>query len=64
MPGSPLEWVAGTGAFLVELALIGTAAVAARLLVGGVLGWVAGFASAAAVVAVWATWMAPRSRRT
>ncbi|USQ79110.1 YrdB family protein [Ornithinimicrobium faecis] len=63
VPGTPLEWAAGTGAFLVELALVGTAAVATRLLVGGGLGWVAGLASAVVVVAIWATWMGPRSNR-
>lgn len=63
-PSTPLGWVAGTGAFAVELALICTLAVAAyRLVEGGFLGWLAGAVATVAVVAVWGTWMAPRSTR-
>ncbi|WP_256839906.1 DUF2568 domain-containing protein [Ornithinimicrobium faecis] len=63
-PSTPLEWVAGTGAFIVELALMGTLAVAAhRLADGGLLGWLAGAVAVVALVSVWATWMAPRSGR-
>ena len=61
-PSTPLEWVAATGAFLVELALVGTLGVAAyRLAGGGLLGWVAATVAAVALIAVWATWMAPRA---
>lgn len=61
-PTTPVEWAVGTAAFLVELALIGTLAVAAyRLADGGILGWAAAVGATVAVVAVWATWMAPRA---
>lgn len=55
-------WVAGLGAFVVELALIVTLAMAVhRLAGGGLLGWVAGAAAVAVLIALWARWMAPRA---
>lgn len=63
-PSTPLEWVVGTAAFLMEMALAGTLAVAAyRLADGEVLGIAAAVVATIALIAVWATWMAPRARR-
>lgn len=64
VPSTPWEWVVGTAAFLVELALAGTVAVAAyRLADGGAMGVTAAIVAACALIAVWARWMAPRSHR-
>lgn len=60
-PTTALGWAAGTGAFLVELALIGTLAVAGHRLTGGPLGWVLGTVLVVLLVAVWAIWMSPRA---
>lgn len=63
-PSTPLGWAAATGAFLVELALIATLAMAVhRLVGGGVLGWIAGGAAVVVLIAVWARWMSPRAPR-
>lgn len=62
-PSTTLGWAAATGAFLVELALIGTLAVAGHRLTGGLLGWVVGSVLVVLLVAVWAIWMSPRAPR-
>lgn len=60
-PGTALGWAAATGAFLVELALIGTLAVAGHRLTGGLLGWIVGAVLVVLLVAVWSIWMSPRA---
>lgn len=62
VPETPLDWAVGTAAFLVELALAGTLAVAAyRLAGGGIGGWIAGAAALVGLFVVWGTWMSPKA---
>lgn len=62
-PSSPVGWLAAAGALLVEVALVGTLAVAThRLAGGGVAGWLWAAVATGALLALWGSWMAPRAR--
>ena len=64
-PDSALDWITGTGAFAVEIALgITWGIVGHRIgtrIAGPIGGWVGAAVAVAALVLVWATWMAPNS---
>lgn len=62
---TPLDWIAGTGAFAVEIALgITWGVVGHRLgsrIAGPVGGWIGVVIAVVALVAVWSTWMSPNA---
>lgn len=59
---TPLEWFAGTGAFLVEIALAVTVAAAAYRAAGrGAGGWIAAIVALTLLIAIWARWMSPNA---
>ncbi|MEJ7649814.1 MAG: DUF2568 domain-containing protein [Nakamurella sp.] len=64
-PETPLEWIAGTGAFAVEIALgVTWGVVGYRLgsrIAGPVGGWIGVVIAVVALVAVWSTWMSPNA---
>lgn len=63
-PENAIEWIAGTAAFAVEIALVVTAGVIAHRLAspgGSVAAWAGAVLGVAAVVAVWSRWMSPQA---
>lgn len=63
-PETALEWIAGTAAFAVEIALVVTAGVVAHRLAspgGPVAAWAGAVLGVAAVIAVWSRWMSPQA---
>lgn len=65
IPETALDWIAGTGAFAVEISLVITWGIVGHRfgsrIAGPVTGWIGVVVAVVALIGIWSTWMAPKA---